>query len=144
MNEEAALWSFLDWFRTSLRAMRDDQKALRFSLRQTCDHFKVKDACLAVLLPGRPQAEMVSVIPRGGEWNLDLLTAFLTTQRVQTPQDTIMAPINRRGRLWAVLALRTATTFERPSARALSRISRVISESIEYIDWQRIVEVRSR
>src|SRR5262249_55709274 len=56
----------------------------------------------------------------------------------------IMAPISRRGRLWAVLGLRSERAFERHAARSLSRIAKIISESIAVIDWQRIVEVRSR
>jgi signal transduction histidine kinase len=87
---------------------------------------------------------LVSVIPRGGQWDLDLLTAFLRKQKVTIPRNVIVAPISRRGRLWAVLSLRSKREFERYSARALSRIARIISESIEVIDWQRIVEVRSR
>jgi two-component system, NtrC family, sensor kinase len=143
-DSEFALWSFLDELRTNLRAMRDDKKALRFSLRLTCEHFNVSDGCLGVLSPARSQTELVSVIPRGGQWDLDLLTAFLRKQKVTIPRNVIVAPISRRGRLWAVLSLRSKREFERYSARALSRIARIISESIEVIDWQRIVEVRSR
>lgn len=143
-QDEIALWPFLDELRTGLKAMRDDQKALRFSLRLTCEYFKVQDGCLAVLLPGRSNAELASVIPRGGQWDVELLTTFLNTQRVSIPRNVIMAPIHRRGRLWAALALKGPDDFERPAARTLSRIAKVISEYIELIDWQRIVEVRSR
>jgi hypothetical protein len=73
-----------------------------------------------------------------------MLTAFLSNQRVSIPRNVILAPVHRRGRLWAALALRGSSEFERPSARKLVRIAKVISESIEFIDWQRIVEVRSR
>jgi len=72
-DSDFALWSFLDELRTNLRAMRDDRKALRFSLRLTCEHFNVTDGCLGVLPPARSQTELISVIPRGGEWDLDLV-----------------------------------------------------------------------
>src|SRR5215469_13958757 len=124
--------------------MRDDKKALRFSLRLTCEHFKVDDGCLAVLSPGSWQTELVSVIPRRGEWDLDLLGGFLRKEKVTIPRNVIMAPVSRRGRLWAVFALRGQHDFDRHSARALSRIARIISESMEVLDWQRIVEVRAR
>src|SRR5215510_10294655 len=143
-DTDLALLSFLNDLRTNLRAMRDDNKALRFSLRLTCEHFEVSDGCLGVLPPGRSQTELVSVIPRGSLWDLDLLTAYLRKQQVTVPRNIIMAPISRRGRLWAVLGLRSDRDFDRHSARALSRIARIISESIEVIDWQRIVEVRAR
>jgi len=56
-----------------------------------------------------------------------------------------MAPVNRRGRLWAALALRGQGHFKPYSdLRALRRIAKLISESIEFIDWQRTIEVRSR
>jgi two-component system, NtrC family, sensor kinase len=143
-DEDVALWSFLDELRMGLRAMRDDQKALRFSLRQTCEHFKVGDGCLAVLPPDRLQAELVAVIPRGSQWDLSLLAALLRKQRASIPANIIIAPISRRGRLWAALALRRQQQFESHAARALLRIARVISESIELIDWHRIAEVRAR
>jgi two-component system NtrC family sensor kinase len=142
---DVALWSFLDELRTNLRAMRDDQKALRFSLRLTCEHFSASEGCLAILPPGRSRAELLFVVPRGGRWDLDLLTAFLRKQKVTIPRNIMVAPITRRGRLWAVLGLISKQReFERHSARALSRIAKIISESIEVIDWHRIVEVRSR
>jgi len=143
-DSDLALWSFLDELRTNLRAMRDDTKALRFALRFTCEHFNVSDGCLGILPPGRSPTEIVSVIPRGGRWDLDLLTGFLLKQKVIIPRNIIIAPISRRGRLWAVLALRSQHEFERNSARSLARIAKIISECIEVIDWQRIVEVRSR
>jgi signal transduction histidine kinase len=124
--------------------MRDDNKALRFSLRLTCEHFKVSHGCLGVLPPGRSQTEIVSVIPRGSLWDLDLLTAYLRKQQVTVPRNIILAPISRRGRLWAVLGLKSDREFGRHASRSLSRIARIISESIEVIDWQRIVEVRAR
>jgi two-component system NtrC family sensor kinase len=143
-DTDLALWSFLDELRTNLRAMRDDKKALRFSLRLTCEHFNVSDGCLGVLPPGRSQPELVSVIPRGGQWDLGLMTSSFRKQQVTIPRNIIMAPISRRGRLWAVLGLRSERAFERHAARSLSRIAKIISESIEVIDWQRIVEVRAR
>src|SRR5262245_1516134 len=112
-DTDLALLSFLNELRTNLRAMRDDKKALRFSLRLTCEHFNVSDGCLGVLPPSRPQTELVSVIPRGGEWDLNLLTSILRKQQVTIPRNIIMAPISRRGRLWAVLGLRSEHAFDR-------------------------------
>ena len=56
-----------------------------------------------------------------------------------------MAPVHRRGRLWAVLALKGRQEFEIPSSYiALRRVARLISECIELIDWKRNTEVRSQ
>jgi signal transduction histidine kinase len=85
------------------------------------------------------------VIPRGGQWDLGLLSAFLQKQRADIPPNIIMAPVYRRGRSWAVLALRGQRKFELPSGYlALRRIAKLMSETMETIDWQRTIEVRSR
>jgi two-component system NtrC family sensor kinase len=141
---DLALWSFLDQLKTHLRTIREDKKALRFCLRLTCEHFQINEGCFAVLPTDGSEAELVSVIPRTGEWDSGLLAAFLRRQNPAIPRTIIMAPVTRRGRLWAVLALKSHREFERHSARALLRVAGMISESIEAMDWQRIVEVRSR
>ena len=139
------LWIFLDELKSSLRAVREDQNALRLSLRRTCELFKVGDGCIATLTPDGSRAELISVIPRGGQWDLGLLSAFLQKQRADIPPNIIMAPVYRRGRSWAVLALRGQRKFELPSGYlALRRIAKLMSETMETIDWQRTIEVRSQ
>jgi hypothetical protein len=106
--------------------MREDTKALRFSLRLACEHFKARDGCFAVLPPGQAQAQLISAIQRGGHWDLDLLTAFLQKEKASIPRNVIMAPIHRHGRFWAVLSLRSEHEFEKHSARALLRMAKTI------------------
>jgi two-component system NtrC family sensor kinase len=145
ITSDIALWVFLDELKSCLKAVSDDKRALTLSLRRTCEHFKVDDGCIAILTPDGSRAELISVLPRGASWDLDCFALFLQKQRARIPQDIIMAPVNRRGRLWAALALRRQREFERYSdLRALSRIAKLISESIEVIDWQRTIEVRSQ
>jgi two-component system, NtrC family, sensor kinase len=142
---DVALWIFLDELKSCLRAVREDRNALRLSLRRTCEHFKVGEGCIATLTPDGSRAELISVIPRGGKWNLNLLAAFLQKTRARIPPNVVLAPVHRRGRLWAVLALRGHPQFELPSGYiALRRIAKLLSESMEVIDWQRSIEVRSR
>jgi two-component system, NtrC family, sensor kinase len=144
-SSDVAFWIFLDELKNSLRAVREDQNALRLSLRRTCEHFKLDHGCIAVATPGAPRVELITVIPRGGKWDLDCLAAFLQKQRPRIPSNVIMAPIQRRGRLWAVLALRGEGEFEIPSSYiALKRVTNLISETIEVIDRQRNIEVRSQ
>jgi nitrogen-specific signal transduction histidine kinase len=144
-SSEVALWAFLDELKTNLRGVREDRNALRLSLRRTCEHFKVEDGCIAVVAPDGSREELVAVIPRGGKWDAACLAAFIQKQRPRIPPNIIMAPIHRRGRLWAVLALRGEQPFEIPSSYiALRRVSKLISESIELVDWQRNIEVRSQ
>jgi two-component system NtrC family sensor kinase len=143
---ETNLLRFLNRLDGRLKSVGDDQKALWLSLRSTCDFFKATDACVALLPPGKALAELMFVIPREGAWDLDLLTAFLHRQKPAIPPNMLLAPLNRRDRLWAVLGLRSREgEFDRNvDPRALLRIARAVSESIHRMDWERIVEVRSR
>jgi hypothetical protein len=142
---DSAFWIFLDELKNNLRAVREDQNALRLSLRRACEHFKVDEGCIAVAAPGGARAELVAVVPRGGKWDLGCLVAFLKKQRPRIPPNIIMAPIQRRGRLWGVLALRGEPEFEIPSSyMALRRVANLISETIEVIDRERNIEVRSQ
>ena len=114
-SRNVALWAFLDELKSYLRAVREDQNALRLSLRRTCEHFKVEDGCIAIAAPDGSRAQLISAIPRGGKWDVACLAAFLQRQRPRIPPNIIMAPVHRRGRLWAVLALRGQREFQIPS-----------------------------
>ena len=145
LTGNTAFWMFLDELKNSLRAVREDHNALRISLRRSCEHFKVDEGCIAVAGPGGSRAELMAVLPRGGKWDLDCLAAFLQNRRPRIPPNIIMSPIHRRGRLWGVLALRGERDFEIPlSYVALRRVGNLISETIEVIDRERNLEVRSR
>jgi two-component system, NtrC family, sensor kinase len=144
-SSDSAFWVFLDELRNSMRGVREDQNALKLALRRTCEYFAVDDGCIAVVAADGSRVVLTSVIPRGGEWDLTILAAFVQKQRPRIPPNIVMAPINRRGRLWAVLALRSQREFEIPSSYlALRRVARLISEIIELIDRERNVEVRSQ
>jgi signal transduction histidine kinase len=142
---DIALLAFLDQLKNDLRAARDDQNALRLALRRTCDHFNAGDGCIAVATPSGSRAELISAIPRNGEWDLECIADFIQKRRPRIPPEIIMAPLFRRGRLWGALALRGQRPYEIPSSyRALRQVAKLVSESIELIDWQRNIEVRSQ
>src|SRR5215472_17035724 len=115
-SSEVALWAFLDELKTNLRGVREDQNALRLSLRRTCEHFEVEDGCIAVVAPDGSRADLITVIPRGGKWDAACLASFIHKQRPRIPPNIFMAPIHRRGRLLAVLSLRGRKPFEIPSS----------------------------
>jgi nitrogen-specific signal transduction histidine kinase len=140
-----SLWRFLDELKYHLRAVREDQKALTLSLRRTCEYFNVDEGCIAALTPDGARADVIAVVPGGGQWDLDHLAAFLQKRRPSIPPNIIMVPVNRRDRVWAVLALRGRHEFQwNTDLWALRRIAKLISESVDLTDWQRAVEVRSR
>jgi two-component system NtrC family sensor kinase len=136
---------FLNQMTLGLRQVREDRKALWLSLRSTCQFFKATDGCLAVLPAGSDLAELVFSIPRGAIWDRGLLTAFLRREKPGIPNHTLLAPLNRAGRLWAVMGLRLQKgEFGRNAPSTLYRVARAVSDSIQLMDWERIVEVRSR
>jgi signal transduction histidine kinase len=142
---DIALLAFLEQLKNDLRPVREDQNALKLSLRRACEHFRVDDGCIAVATPDGSGAELLTVIRREAKWDLTCLAEFIQKRRPRIPPEIIMGPIYRRGRLWAALALRGQQPFEIPSSYvALRRVAKLISESIELIDWQRNIEVRSQ
>jgi len=144
-TREIALWLFLDKLRTYLRSTREYQRALSLAIRWSCDYFKAEEAAFAVLAADGSTAEIIFGSPRGATWDLDCMATFLRQQRADIPANVIMAPIDRRARLWSVLALRRAQAFQHPEDHhALRRIAKVISESIDLLDWRRAAEVRSQ
>jgi two-component system, NtrC family, sensor kinase len=145
LSGDPAFWVFLDDLKNNLRAVREDQNALRLCLRRACEYFKVDDGCIATATRQGSQAELITVTPRRATWDLDLLAAFLQKRRPRIPPNVIMGPIQRRGRLWGVLALRGEHEFRIPTSYiALRRIANLISEAIEVIDRERNIEVRSQ
>ena len=137
--------NFLEQLKDDLRAVREVRNAIKVCLRRTCEHFAVEDGCVAVITPDSSRVELMSVIPRGGKWDLSILAEFIRQSRPKIPPDIIMAPVYRRGRLWAALALRAQQPFDIPSSYLrLRRVAKVLSESIELLDWKRNVEVRSQ
>src|SRR6266446_5014498 len=142
---ESSFPRFLEDARAHLERIRDDRKALSFSLRSIYHFFRADEACIAILPPGKEQAEVLFAIPRRAAWESDLFTAFLQKRKPSIPPNILLTPLNRRGRSWAVLGIkRRDGTFSRDAARNLNQLARAISESIDRKDWERIVDVRSR
>ena len=142
---EGHLPLFLGELNMRLREVREERKALWLSLRSTHHFFRATDGCLAVLPAGSDLAELMFSVPRGGRWDLALLTAFLRRQKPPIPKHTLLAPLSRAGRLWAVLGLRLQQgEFSRNASHALYRVARAVSDAMQRLDWERIVEVRSR
>src|SRR5262245_38637073 len=143
--EGAALWRFIDELRNQLKGIReDDQKALRFSLRLTLQHFGAMTGCVAAIHPGQAQPELIVETPRRSNWDLNLIRSLVERERVDVPKNVILATIHRRGRLWGGIALKKEDGFDPQAQTALVRVAKTISESIELMDWERIVDVRAR
>jgi len=130
---------------TRLRDVGDVRKALVFGLRATKDLFGARDAAIAVLRPGRRVAELMFTIPKASEWDTGLLTGYIVGDRPEIPWTSLLAPVRRWERNWAVLALRTGkkefTTEERQS---LFSITQILTDIVQAVDDARIRKVRQK
>jgi signal transduction histidine kinase len=130
---------------TRLRGVRDARKALVYGLRATREAFGVEEAAVATLKPGQPNADLIFAMPQDGGWDLELLTQYLAGARPQIPPTTLLAPIERRGRKWAVLALRDERDqFADEHRKALFWVTHILSDMIDTLDRNRTNEVRRK
>ncbi|HET9300266.1 MAG TPA: ATP-binding protein [Candidatus Polarisedimenticolaceae bacterium] len=143
-GHELPLFRFREALSTQLKQTRDVTKALRHSLRATREFFQASHAAVAVARPGEAEAELLLTLPDGAGWDLTLLAAFIGNRYPTIPQDMLVAPLRRGGRTWAAIALRRRTPFDRGAIRPLLEIASAVSESIERIDLERMLEVRDR
>ncbi len=130
---------------TRLRDVGDVRKALVFGLRATKDLFGARDAAIAVLRPGRREAELMFAIPKASKWDAGLLTQYIVGDRPEIPWTCLLAPVRRWERNWAVLALRAEkrefTTEERQS---LFSITQILTDIVQAFDDARVRKVRQK
>jgi len=143
-GHELPLFRFREALSTQLKQTRDVTKALRHSLRATREFFEASHAAIAVARPGEAEAELLLALPEDPHWDLGLLAAFIGNRYPAIPPDLLMAPLRRGGRTWAAMALRRRAPFDRGAIRPLLEIAVAVSESIERIDLERMLEVRDR
>ena len=143
-DHELPLFRFRESLTAQLRQTRDVTKALRHSLRATREFFDASHAAIAVVQPGEPRAELLLSLPEDPGWDLELLAAFIGNRYPAIPPRVLIAPLRRGGRTWAALALQRVVAFDRGAIRVLLEIAAAVSESIERIDLERMLEVRDR
>ncbi len=143
-GHELPLFRFREALSTQLKQTRDVTKALRHSLRATREFFQASHAAIAVARPGEAAAELLLAVPEDLGWDLALLAAFIHNRYPEIPKDLLVAPLRRGGRTWAAIVLRGRGPFDRGAIRPLLEIASAVSESIERIDLERMLEVRDR
>jgi len=144
-ERELDLLLFLEGLSAQLKHAREVRKALVRALRSTQEFLEATHSCVAVLRPGQEAAEVILAIPERMDWDPRLLGRFIRNERPPLPRDLLLAPVRRRGRAWAVLALlNREQPFDRGAGRALWRIAAAVSAAIETIDRERMLEVRDR
>jgi signal transduction histidine kinase len=145
IERELSGLKLLDRLGAQLRDAREPEQALRVGLRETHDFFQAEQTCIARLLPGRPRAELHLTRPADGQWDLEALTRFIRHERPPVRPDVLIGPLRRRRAAWGALAvMRHSRPLDREDGRLLVHITHALSEAIDRIDRDRILDVRDR
>jgi two-component system, NtrC family, sensor kinase len=144
-ERELEFLRFLDGLTGHLKPMRDAEKALRVALRDTREFFRAEQGCVAVVQGNRRRADLLFAMPKPGVWDHDLLFRFIRHQHPRIPDTMLVAPLRRRDRTWAALALaRPGSPYGERDARMLSRITTMVSDAVQSMDRERMLGVRER
>ena len=128
-----------------LRNVGDVRKALVYGLRATKEVFETREAAIATLKPGRSRADVIFRLPRETTWDRYLLTEYIAGKRPQITWDYLLAPVRRRERGWAVLALRDeAREFTAQERQALFSVTQILTDVVQAVDEERTRTVRRR
>jgi two-component system, NtrC family, sensor kinase len=142
---ELAFLKFLDNLSRGLRSIREPRKALGHALRESRAFFQATHACIAVADAGEPLARLILTVPRQGTWDAEHIGRFIRRDRPPARGDLMLAPIRRRGAAWGAVALmRPHLVFDRDDRRLLARIAATVSEAVQLMDHERMLEVRDR
>jgi signal transduction histidine kinase len=144
-SRELELLKFLDTLVQYLRSTREPRKALAFALRESRTFLHASSGCIAVAEAGEPDARVLLALPRTDGWDLTHIGSFIRHLRPPVRSDVVLAPIRRRGAAWGAMALqRPGQPFDHADGRLLARITAVVSDAIQSMDRDRMLEVRDR
>ncbi|MEO1367693.1 MAG: hypothetical protein AAFX50_10995, partial [Acidobacteriota bacterium] len=130
--------------RSRLRDVHDPHKALVWTLRALRGLFEADRAAVGIRRSGRAEAEISFSLPGDGDWDLELLTAYLDDAKPGIPPNLMLGPVKRRGRNWAVLALERRSSFDKDHLRALFSLSHTVTDLIRRLDERRMRRVRRK
>ncbi|MEM8930046.1 MAG: HAMP domain-containing sensor histidine kinase [Acidobacteriota bacterium] len=131
--------------RSRLRRVHDAQKALVWTVRAARELFDADAAVIAVRRPGREMADVTFAMPTSAAWDVEWLNAYLEDHRPEIPKHRLIAPVKRRGRRWAVMAVECSdVTFDREHRDALFAITRALTEVLHRLDTRRVRKVRRK
>ena len=144
-SRELEFLKFLDNLSQYLRSTREPRKALTFVLRESRAFFQATSGCIAVAEAGEDDARILLAIPRTNNWDVRHIGRFIRHTRPPVRSDVMLAPIRRRGAAWGAMAFRrSAPPFDHDDSRLLARISAAVSDAIQSMDRERMLEVRDR
>jgi len=144
-ERELELRRFVSSLLAQLKPAREVHAALRHASRAAQEFLRADRGCVAIVPFGGRAADLVFSSSATEIWDRELLGRFIRRERPDLPEGLLLAPVQRRGRPWAVLGLaREDRPFERGRGRELAAIGAAVSEALELIDRDRIREVRDR
>jgi signal transduction histidine kinase len=130
---------------TRLRHVGDVRKALVHGLRAARNALGAEEAAIATLRPGKSEADLIFTIPKDVCWDTEFLTQYITGARPTIPPNSALAPVTRRGRNWAALALRhKRARFTTEQRQALYAVTQILTDIVQALDDQRTRRVRRR
>jgi len=142
---ELEFLKFLETLGQYLRSTRDPRKALAFALREGRAFFQADSGCIAVAEAGEADARVVVALPRDDDWDLAHIARFIRHTRPPVRSDVVLAPIRRRGSAWGAMAFRRQSPpFDHDDGRLMARATAVVSDAIQAMDRERMLEVRDR
>ena len=142
-SRELEFLKFLDTLGQYLRATHDPRKALTFALREGRTFFEAESGCIAVAEAGKDARVLIAL--RRDDWDLAHIGQFIRHTRPPVRSDVVLAPIRRRGAAWGAMAFRRASPpFGHDDGRLLARVTAVVSDAIQSMDRERMLEVRDR
>jgi signal transduction histidine kinase len=145
LSRELEFLKILDTLAQYLRTTRDPRKAMAFAVREGRAFFQAASGCIAVVEAGEPDARLLVTVPRDDSWDLPHIGRFIRHTRPPVRSDMVLAPIRRRGAAWGAMAFRRhATPFDHDDGRLLGRITGLVSDAIQSMDRDRMLEVRDR
>jgi signal transduction histidine kinase len=145
LSGELDFLKFLDSLATQLRPMREPQRALLHALRETREFVGAPYGCIAAAEVGRAEADLLFMLPKDGQWDLDLLGRFIRHDHPPLRSDLMMGPLRRRGGAWGAMAfMGSGQGYDRQDRQRLTRITAVVSQSIQLMDRERMLDVRDR
>lgn len=143
-SRELELFKFLENLNQYLRSTREPRKALAFVLRESRAFFHATSACIAVAEPGEDEARLILAVPRDEPWDLQHIGQFIRHTRPPVRRNVMLAPLRRRGAAWGAMAFKRPQPFDRDDNRLLARITASVSDAIQSMDRERMLEVRDR
>ena len=144
-HRELQFVKFLDNLSQYLRTIRDPGKALAHALRESRTFFDASAGCIAVVDAGELDARTVLRIPRDGSWDVQHIGQFIRHTRPPVRKDLMIAAIRRRGATWGAMAfVRPVLAFDHDDRRLFARVAGVVSEAVQFLDRERMLDVRDR